>query len=291
MDTKTRSSHAWLVATTLAALGLVACAAETEDLGEVEEGVTTAATAPTPNNETARPKGQRRGAGGPERFGRLLYHFDEDKDGKVELSSLPEHKQQWLAAADENKDGSLTLDELRAYHEQRHAHFMKKADANGDGRVSEEERSSFSAEQRTARFAEADQNGDGFIVEGEVDAWRWSRLSLADSDQDNQVSREEFINGDHRRRGKAGEPGCGRKGGHGGHRGPPDPGKFFETFDQDGDGKVKLEDLPQRAQERLASADVDGDGVLSLSELEDHMAKRRFNQKAGTRTGRGKRSQ
>lgn len=70
---------------------------------------------------------------------------------------------------------------------------------------------------------------------------------------------------DGRGMGPAGRPGRG---------GPPDPAKLFARWDADGDGKVALKELPERAQERLGDADQDGDGSLTSAEVAAFHAKR-----------------
>lgn len=61
-----------------------------------------------------------------------------------------------------------------------------------------------------------------------------------------------------------------REGGEG--RGP---GSFLERFDRDGDGVVRITELPPRMQERLGPADTNRDGVLSTEEMQAfHQARR-----------------
>lgn len=70
---------------------------------------------------------------------------------------------------------------------------------------------------------------------------------------------------DGRGMGPAGKPGRG---------GPPDPATMFARWDADGDGKVAVKELPERAQERLGAADQDADGSLTPAELQAFHAKR-----------------
>ncbi len=76
---------------------------------------------------------------------------------------------------------------------------------------------------------------------------------------------------DGRGMGPAGKPGRG---------GPPDPAAMFARWDADGDGKVALKELPERAQERLGAADQDGDGSLTPAELEAFHAQRQAERRA-----------
>ena len=45
------------------------------------------------------------------------------------------------------------------------------------------------------------------------------------------------------------------------------PDALFARWDQDGDGKVALGDLPEKMRSRLADADLNGDGVLTRDEV------------------------
>ena len=45
--------------------------------------------------------------------------------------------------------------------------------------------------------------------------------------------------------------------------------KLFQRFDKDGDGKIALQDLPDRLREKLASADTNKDGQLTREELKN----------------------
>lgn len=58
---------------------------------------------------------------------------------------------------------------------------------------------------------------------------------------------------------------------HGHHRGPPDPARMAQIFDRNQDGRVEVAELPERARERMATADADHDGVLSVAELTAHV--------------------
>lgn len=57
----------------------------------------------------------------------------------------------------------------------------------------------------------------------------------------------------------------------GGQRGPE---AFFSRWDQDGDGKVKIADLPDPPRSRIAAADKNQDGQLTREELQAFHASR-----------------
>jgi Ca2+-binding EF-hand superfamily protein len=58
-----------------------------------------------------------------------------------------------------------------------------------------------------------------------------------------------------------------------GHRGPPDPAALIKRFDQNGDGLLQANELPDHMKKFLGQADTNGDGVISLDELTANEAK------------------
>ena len=223
LKTPTTKTLALLIAT-LTLTGTVACGADTsEGNAQTAQSLSeSSATPPGPASDGREmgPGRGHRGPRGPMDPAQMFAQWDQDKDGKVLVSELPQRAQQRLSQADTNGDGALTLDELRAHHEARRAQMLKAADKDGDGKLSEEER-------RAMRPGPGGPGG---------------------------------------RHGKQGRPGQG---------GPKDPTQLFSRFDQDGDGKVALSELPPRAQERIAGADTNQDGVLTLDEFKAHHEARR----------------
>ena len=63
-------------------------------------------------------------------------------------------------------------------------------------------------------------------------------------------------------------------GGHFGRHphGPPDPARFVEHFDRNGNGTVELSELPPRLSARIRNADANHDGVLSTDEIRAYIA-------------------
>ena len=56
---------------------------------------------------------------------RLVEKFDQNKNGTLEVSELPEHKRERLAAADTNQDQVLSADEIEAHFRAHRAHPRK----------------------------------------------------------------------------------------------------------------------------------------------------------------------
>lgn len=95
----------------------------------------------------------------------LLSKFDANKDGKLQVAELPEHKREWLSGADTNKDGTLSTDELSA---QMVAH-------------------------KKEWFSKADKNADGALTQSEVDRpGKWERIQKADANKDGKVTMAEM---------------------------------------------------------------------------------------------------
>jgi Ca2+-binding EF-hand superfamily protein len=101
----------------------------------------------------------------------MIRRFDDNHDGKLQLTELPERMRERLGTADTNRDGVLSADEIAAHRTQR-----------------EEQ-----------RFTRKDMNGDGAITADEVSPSRWQHLAAADQDKDGRVTLQEmeaaFANG------------------------------------------------------------------------------------------------
>ena len=61
-----------------------------------------------------------------------------------------------------------------------------------------------------------------------------------------------------------------------------DPQKIFDRFDQDQDGMIAPEEVPERIRERMAKADANEDGAIDVQEFKAHL------QKAMMRRGNGR---
>lgn len=95
----------------------------------------------------------------------MIQRFDANKDGKLQVTELPDRLRTKLASADTNKDGVLAVDEIKAFRAaQVKAHFAR-ADRNGDGAIDASE-----AGQRWARIQPADANKDGKVTLTELEA-------------------------------------------------------------------------------------------------------------------------
>ncbi|WP_437274431.1 hypothetical protein WME90_24600 [Sorangium sp. So ce375] len=55
---------------------------------------------------------------------------------------------------------------------------------------------------------------------------------------------------------------------------PKDPARLIKRLDKNGDGKLTVAELPEKAQKRLGKADTNKDGTLSAEELKAHAEQR-----------------
>lgn len=152
-------------------------------------------------------------------------------------------------------------------------------------------------------FDRLDADGNGRLSSSEIpeEQVRFFQrlLRVGDADDDGELSREEFRNATREREAPAAQPRDGER--RPGGVGFP-IGQFFERFDANGDGKLTLEEIPERARpqlERLFEGreeitldqlrsmrnepnagsfirrlDADGDGKVKLSDLPQYLRPR-----------------
>lgn len=182
-------------------------------------------------------------APGGDRVKMLLERFSKNGDGKVALEDLPAQIRERLAKFDKNGDKVLDRTELKDAPLpelgadmnrmlERVKQVMQSLDKDGDGKVALVD---FPAElkERLARF---DKNNDGQIEKSELAELK------------------------------------GMVGGEGGNAGGPAAmleraQQLFKQYDQDGDGKIALADLPPQISERVSRMDANKDGQIDKSEM------------------------
>lgn len=123
-------------------------------------------------------------------------------------------------------------------------------------------------------FQAIDANGDDVIDKGELRKAIKALLQL-DADGDGTISLAEATP----ERGPGGPRGDGRRGGPGG-----DPQQFVDRYlevDANNDGKLTLDEVPERMLPMLRGGDANGDGAIDKEEL------RAIAEKGGGRFGRG----
>jgi Ca2+-binding EF-hand superfamily protein len=179
---------------------------------------------------------------GSQAYQYLLDQFDENDDGKLQVSELPPRMLEHLDGLDADGDGVVSVEELReAFLRVAKAHF-KAMDTDGDGRLTKEE-----VGPRWKFLVKADEDEDGAVTFDEVKA-AFARGHFA-----------AFGAPPNGRGMFAGHgPGCAYK---------LDIDELIEHYDRNGDGALEFDELPDRKVDWLAAADVNRDGVLSRQEL------------------------
>ncbi len=164
-----------------------------------------------------------------------LFSFDENKDGQLSKTEVPERMQGIFLRADTNHDGLLTRDELTkaTVAQDRRAPggpppdlVFRALDKDDDGVLSASELAGAAAALKTL-----DKNGDGVLNEQELRPMRGP-------------------------------------GGPGGPGGPSEMIKhLFEENDTNHDGKLAKAEMPERMREMFERADLNQDGFVTRDEL------------------------
>ena len=103
-----------------------------------------------------------------------------------------------------------------------------------------------------ALFDELDANGDGSLTKEEVENAKTRRFELMDANSDGFVEAEEIVAYRMKRRAEA----------------------MIKRLDKDGDGKLSLEEAPQRRTPSFDRFDLDENGAVTKTEIEQAMKRR-----------------
>ncbi len=180
----------------------------------------------------------------------IMKRFDKNDDGKLVADEVPEQVWARMSAADENKDGAITKAELEA-------RGGGGRDGRGrDGRGRGGRGPGGGRPNPAEMFKRMDKNNDGKLSKDEVPEQFWARLSKADKNSDNAITKAELEAAMAQMRGQ--RPGGGR----------PNPGEMFKRMDKNNDGKLSKDEVPEQFWERLSRADANRDDVLTKAELE-----------------------
>ncbi|HTV22654.1 MAG TPA: hypothetical protein VMG12_28390 [Polyangiaceae bacterium] len=153
--------------------------------------------------------------------------IDTNKDGKISLAELTASRETWLTKVDTNKDGVATPAEIEASMSARHQERLQKM------------------------FERDDANKDGRLTREET-RMPSAFFEKADANKDGALTLAELGNA--------------RKTAHADQQAKHGPGKGAR-FDQNGDGKVDLQELRAAAQNQFAQLDKNKDGSLTNDEF------------------------
>ncbi len=201
----------------------------------------------------------------------LFKQLDKNNDGKVTKDELSEKQAKFfnrlIRTGDKNNDGELSQAE---FHQ---AVSHKEQPVKVKGRIGGRGKRDFNPEKF---FKRLDQNDDGKLSKDEIPEKMKRRFgSLFEKLGKDEISMKEFADGAKRFRGKGGKRGKGKR----------DKANFpkmlFEKFDKNKDGKLTLEELPERMQKHMKKlfekAEKEG---LTLEEFEKMRDSRRAERSA-----------
>ncbi len=179
-------------------------------------------------------------------------------------------------AIDTDGDGVITKAELR-----KAAAALKTLDADGDGTITLAEASPAGGpggpggdpSQMVDRMMENDRNGDGKLTEDEVPEFMSRMIAGADKNNDGAVDREELTEHmeEMQSRGPGGPGGRGDRGnrgmGIGRNMDTQQMAQQMMQNDQNGDGKLTVDEVPQQMMPMLQGADTNNDKAIDADEL------------------------
>ncbi|MDF1862165.1 MAG: hypothetical protein P1U87_18255, partial [Verrucomicrobiales bacterium] len=184
--------------------------------------------------------------GGPKGKGDGSFLKQIDKDGDKAISQ-EEAGERWerMKALDKDEDGKVTLQEMAAARGGAGG-GPKGPGGDAPGGKGGPGRGKGGPEM----FKRADKNNDGKLTKDEVPEQAWARLSQLDKDGDEAISAEEA---------KAGRPGGPPGGGSPGADAKARGEEMWKRADQNSDGKISKDEVPEQAWERLGKMDKNGD--------------------------------
>jgi Ca2+-binding EF-hand superfamily protein len=258
----------------------------------------------------AQPPGGRGPGEGPESNVDRMFNHDENKDGKLGKNEVPGQLQGIFARADKDEDGFLSKEEVQAYFRSR---AEEQGNGRGEGRGGREGREGGRSREGGGRGGFGGRSESGTGPGGPRGMPPFPVMMVLDADGNGEISADEINNAtaalkklDRNRNGKldadelrpsfgggppgggfgGGPPGGGREGGgHGGFGGQSFVGGMLERYDEDKDGKLAGDEIPERMQDRLEQIDANKDKTIDKAELEA-MA-RQFGGGRGGEGGRG----
>lgn len=175
----------------------------------------------------------------------LIKKLDKNQDGMLSKDELPAGAWERLSRLDKNKDGKITKEEVSAVR----SGTMGEKGGNA-GKAS-------TAEQRGQFFQRMDKNSDGKLAKSEVPEQFWEKLSKADQNGDDFVSKRELEAASQMMQSRQ----------RNGRGGPTGAAGVISSFDENEDGKLAQSEVSAGMWAKISKLDTDKDGGVSRAEL------------------------
>ena len=186
----------------------------------------------------------------------VFQRFDKDADGILMLDEVPERIQKRFQQADADANGEVTKAEFTEQFERHMKNFKARQLPNQSNKKQRQHRATQGQGQQAIMRA-LDTDHDGALSAAELAA-ATSSLNSLDQDQDGALSQKELS--------RHSLQVHGRPAGQGG------PAERIRQrilkSDTDGDGKISLDEAPERLQNHFDRADADRDGLLDATEVD-----------------------
>ncbi|MCP4175560.1 MAG: hypothetical protein GY758_32845 [Fuerstiella sp.] len=245
---------------------------------------------------------------GPDSSIDRMFNHDENEDGKLGKAELPERLQGIFARADKDEDGFLTKVEVRAYFQTREQPQGGSRGEGRGGREGAGGRGREGGGREGGGRGGSGERGEGGRGAGGPRGMPPSPVMMAlDADGNGEISADEINNAtaalkklDRNKNGKldadelrpefgGGPPGggAGGRGGFGGGPpgggpgggGPPGGGRggfggqsfvdgMLGRYDENKDGKLSGDEIPERMRDRVEQIDTNKDKAVDKAELE-----------------------
>ena len=129
---------------------------------------------------------------------------------------------------------------------------------------------------RNAIFDRLDLNRDGKLTAGEIPEPMQRRLSQMDANGDGAITRKEFAAAVIKRMQNSRTAEGGQRSPQQGRIKPqrePNAATMFQRIDRNSDGRISLDEAPERMKDKFARMDANGDGFIDEQELNSVLQK------------------
>ena len=214
--------------------------------------------------------------------GKLLDKIDTNDDGKLNVDEVPERHRKHFGKTDKNSDGYVDKDELHVVMAKAHQAWRKKAaehknkfmethDKDGDGKLDEKEKEALGAVVTGKLLDKIDTNDDGKLNVDEVPERHRKHFGKTDKNSDGYVDKDEL----HVAMAKTHQAWWKKAAEHR-QKHLDAKRKGFMDLDQNGDGKLNVDEIGSRLRSKFSDVDTNGDGYIDETEIKKRLSGRRF---------------